>query len=267
VVEKIAALFDSGFLFFLLTSALTYIPPALYLVEEWDDEKNILALAIFTFLFGFYPFGLAAIKQGIAMSLCFYSLKYVYSRKLVRFAVFVALASLFHPTALVFAPVYFLWSKNGHIKMWKKVLAILICLVSMYGMEYVLEIFGGRFEGYSEAVGGSNMTFWLMGIWVIIFLYFRKSFIYVDSRNDLLIILFIMGAVFQYLGFSNAFTKRIGEYFLVTQTILLPQMKFVCNKNSQRLIFSLVIFYDVMMFVLQYVILGQSAIVPYSFIL
>ena len=38
---------NSKFLFFAITSALSFVPAVLYLIDEWDDEKKILPLTIF----------------------------------------------------------------------------------------------------------------------------------------------------------------------------------------------------------------------------
>lgn len=270
-VQKIAALFNSSFLFYLLTSALNYIPIVIYLYKDWDDSENgskLLAYSLFSFLFSFFPFGLAAIKQGIAMSFCFMSLSYVYERKPIKFAICVLVAALFHSTALIFIPVYFLCGKNGFVTLWKKLVVIAISFIAIYEIDFIIESVGGKYLTYLDSEAeGKNLIFWMYLFWCIIFLIFRNKLVNHNQKNDLLIILFVIGTIFQILGFADAFSKRIGEYFLITQSILLPQLLCIFSENSRKLAWILIAFFQVAMFVIQFLILDQSSIVPYSFVL
>ncbi len=271
LVQKFAAIFNSSFLFFAITSALNYVPVVIYLCRDWDDSENgskLLAYSLFTYLFSFYPFGFAAIKQGIAMSFCLLSLSYVYNRKFVKFIICILVAASFHSSALVFIPIYFLCSKTGIVTPWKKIAVISVAFIAIYEIDFIIQSVGGRYLTYLDSeVKGRNLIFWMYLFWCVIFLVFRKQLIASNHKNDLLIILFVIGTIFQILGFTDAFSKRIGEYFLISQTILLPQLLCVFSKKSRKLAWILIVVFQVAMFVLQYLVLDQSSIVPYSFVI
>ena len=202
------------------------------------------------------------------MAFCLLSLSYVYERKPIKFAICVLVATIFHSTALVFVPIYFLCSKSGTITSWKKVLVISIAFLAIFEIDFIIASVGGRYLGYLDSeVEGRNLIFWMYLFWCIIFLVFRKKLVALNPKNDLLIIMFTIGTIFQILGFTNAFSKRIGEYFLVSQCILIPQLTCVFTKDSQKLAWFLLVIYQVAIFIFQYAILGQSQILPYSFII
>lgn len=270
LLRKITSFFDSSFLFFAITSALTYIPVILYVIRDWDcpgDKYNVVSRALFIYLLNFYIFGFGAIRQGIAIGFCFYSLTFVFERKPIKFAILVLFSALFHSTALVFLPVYFLWSKDGKLNKWKRIVAIFAGFLFIYGLDYFIEIIGGRYSGYTSEVFGTNFTFWVMLMWTIIFVVFRIALLKVDPRNELLILIFTVGTILQILGFTNAFTKRIGEYFLVSQCLLLPQLTSVFTPKSRNMAWGLIVAFELLLFIIQFAVLGQSNIVPYSFII
>ncbi|WP_297236230.1 EpsG family protein [uncultured Flavonifractor sp.] len=260
---------NSQFLYFAITSALCFVPAFLYLFNEWNDEKNILPLAIFATGFTLFFTGLSAIKQGIAISFCLYSLTYVCKRKPLKFLLFVGIAFLFHSSALVFLPVYLCWGHKATIEGWKKVCIVGLALLFVIFLGEILSTFGGeRFAAYgAETLATNNYSFYLMLFWLIVFFVFRSKLVAIDERNELLIILYAVAVILMILGFRNAFTKRIANFFDVVQIMLLPQLVFVFTKRSRIIATILIGIY----FVLYCMMLNSGtaenmAPIPYSFL-
>lgn len=226
---------NSQFLFFALTAMFGLVPAFLYLLNDWDDEKNIISLAAFITCFTLLFTTYSAIKQGIAISFCLYSLRYVYKRNVIGFMLCITIAFLFHSTALIFVPVYFFWGNRNKVDGWKKICIIGVAIFFVVFIGEILQRFGGdRFKNYGIAiVATNNYSFYLMFALLTIYLIFRKKLILLDERNELLIILYTIAVIFMILGFKNAFTKRIASYFSVVQIILLPQLVFVFSKRSR----------------------------------
>lgn len=269
LVLFIAKSLNSQFLYFAITSALCFVPAFLYLYNEWNDEKNILPLAVFATGFTLFFTGLSAIKQGIAISFCLYSLTYVCKRMPLKFLLFVAIAFLFHSSALVFLPVYFCWGYKGRIEGWKKVCIIGAAFLFVVFLGEILSTFGGeKFAVYgTETLITSNYSFYLMLFWLIVFLFFRSRLVNLDERNELLIILYAVAVILMLLGFRNAFTKRIASYFSVVEIMLIPQLVFVFTKRSRTIATILIGIY----FVLYCMMLNSGtaenmAPIPYSFL-
>ncbi|MDC7288822.1 EpsG family protein [Blautia schinkii] len=267
LITKIATVFNSERAYLMILAILSLIPGISYILREWNDV-DIQQMIIFIYMFSPFIFSLSACKQGIALGFLMFSLKFVYERKPIRFVLFVAVAFLFHSTAIVFLLVYFFINDGGDLSTLKKVLIVVGCLFIIMNLQWVLgNVMNGRYETYAvDAVEGRNRTFWLYSLITIIFFIFRTELIAIDKRNDLLIMMMAVGAICQYLGFSNAFAKRIGEYFLMVQVFLIPQCIFLFNDNSKKIAKLLIFIYVVVIFLIASPTASSGmGFVPYQF--
>ena len=137
----------------------------------------------------------------------------------------------------------------------------------IYSWDFFIRLVGGRYSQYVDEVSGANITFWIMLFYSAVFILFRKKLVELDNRNELLILIFIIGTMLQFLGFSNAFAKRVGQYFLVSQCMLLPQLTCFFCKKSRKILWWIIVLFQMFLFIMQFAVLGQSHIVPYSFII
>lgn len=268
LVTKFVTIFDSDRVFLMVLALLSIIPGLFYILNEWKDGI-VKLLMIFIFLFNPFIFSFSACKQGIALSILVFSLKHVFDREILKFLLCILVASLFHSTSIVFIFVYFLLDKKGNFSWLKKIILIIGCVFTIINLQWLLEGFmGGRFEAYAiDSVEGRNRTFWLYSLLAGMFLLFRKKLIEVDKRNDLLIMMMLIGAISQYLGFYNAFAKRIGEYFLIAQVFLIPQCIYLFKKESRLLVVVLIIVYVVVIFLIANPTASSGmGFVPYKFI-
>ena len=267
LITKFATTFNSERIYLMILALFSLIPAVFYILREWKD-KNIRPMIIFIYMFSPFIFSFSACKQGIALSILMFSLKYVYDRKLLKFTICVVIACLFHSTALVSFPVYFFLNRRGNLSTIKKVLIIVVCLIIIMNLQLILgSALDGRYEIYAtNIVEGKNRTFWLYSLLTIIFLLFEKKFIELDKRNELLIMMMVIGVLCQYLGFSNAFTKRIGEYFLMAQVFLIPQCIYLFTKDSRRILKGFIVIYVVAIFLISTPIAASGmGFVPYQF--
>lgn len=267
LVTKLATVFNSERIYLLILGILTLIPISIYIITQWDD-KNIQPQIFFCYFFTSYIFSFSAIKQGIALSFLMCSITYIIKRKPVQFIILVGIAFLFHSSALVFLFTYFFWSRKKEVSVWKKWAIIGSCSIIMINLQSVLAKFlDGRYEAYAvDTVAGANKSFWLYMLWAFIFLFFKNELVKLDERNELFIILMVIGAMFQILGFYNAFTKRIGEYFVMAQIFLIPQIPYLFVEEQQKLIKMLISIYIVFIFIAATPIAESGmGFIPYSY--
>ena len=159
-------------------------------------------------------------------------------------------------------------NNRGDLSTLKKMLIVVGCLLVIINLQWVLgNIMGGRYEAYAiDSVEGRNRTFWLYALITFIFLFFRTKLVAIDKRNELLIMMMVVGAICQYLGFSNAFAKRIGEYFLMAQVFLIPQCIYLFTENIKKLVNLLIVVYIVAIFLIANPIASSGmGFVPYQF--
>lgn len=109
-----------------------------------DDKKFLLDWAFFLFLALFLGFSLNGIRQAVAIFIIFYSYRYVCTRNIFKYVLFVFIASLFHRSALLCLPLYLLgrFEKILDIKIQLLIFFILLILgENLYS--FVVSLFGG----------------------------------------------------------------------------------------------------------------------------
>lgn len=73
--------------------------------------------------YGYLQFDMMFVRQGIAVAIFFYAIRFIYARQVWSYFVLIFLASLFHASAVILFPMYFLLSKRYNPKI---IVAILI---------------------------------------------------------------------------------------------------------------------------------------------
>src|SRR5690606_19464441 len=88
------------------TSALFVISIYLFVIKRFS---NNYILSVFIYItFGFYTFLFNGLRQGIAMAVCFLALPYLINKNKLKYFLLIVIASLFHTSAWVMLPFYFL---------------------------------------------------------------------------------------------------------------------------------------------------------------
>lgn len=224
----------------------------IYIFLDWDKD-DLQPLILFGYLFNQYIFSFSAIKQGIAISFLIASLHYVYKKKPVQYLFLILIAFLFHSPSMIFAPAYFLIGRGGSTRSFAKSMAIVLAFFALVNLQSAAAmVFGNRFDRYfsTDVAQGKNRTVILYTIIIVVCLIYRNYLIGVDRRNELLILLMIIGTMCQFLGYANAFTKRLGDYFVFSQTFLLPQFCGIVTEKSKPVFKLLLAVYIFIIFLL-----------------
>mgnify|MGYP002708135811 CR=1 FL=1 len=97
---------------FIVCTIITFI----FLTKAIKDQSvNVGFSILLVFFIRYYFLTLNIVRQGIAMSILLYSLKYIKENNFKKYIILVILASCFHLMSLVYIPIYFLTKIN-----WKK---------------------------------------------------------------------------------------------------------------------------------------------------
>lgn len=75
-------------------------------INKEADARMVCMIIYFMGIFLFCDMGV--IRQGLSISVLLYSIKYAINKDIVKFGLLILLASLFHVTALLFIPMYFI---------------------------------------------------------------------------------------------------------------------------------------------------------------
>ncbi len=262
-------------LYFLVYGFLTVYP--VYLVSLKFNKTNI-ALVMFVFYLGFFVTSLNIMRQYLALSLVVFSLPFVFEKRFKPFILCVLLASMFHLSALISIPIYFLWTKKGRVTPPLILIVILfaIFLISI-NIDKVLEssfftdsdtAILNRYSNYTELDGAKNRDFYLNLFVMIIILFASKQLIEVDNRNALFITMYVISVILGLSGFISPYAKRISYYYSISEIWLVPCLPKVFT--SRRTIWTtrvLVVIYAVARFTIVAYVLDNSGLIPYYWIL
>jgi len=250
LLNKITHSILPDYTFFLfIQSILVYIPMA-YVIHKYSPYPIFTLLIWFSIGFA----GIFSVRQTIAISLILFSYKYIIDRKFIPFLVIVMTASMFHRTALIFIPAYFLYD---HYFSKKNIFIILIISFCIGGiLAFLLQKLAGigmgiitiKLNAYLDADKtdsvGSNFTpfqtmirgiSYRLVIFLLIVFYLFEYYKKNQQIRYLLNLYFYGIIIFIVLVPIAVGFGRFAVFFEIFQILLFPQflslMKNRINKN------------------------------------
>lgn len=187
-----------------------------------NSPNKLLSLTIF-YLTGFV-FSLILLRQFIAVCIGLKAFQYVIKRKQIAFLITVGVALLFHFTALVLLPVYYLYG----IRPSKK--NLLILFVSFIGIILafnVVALYMASFsEYYAHYIGKeteSSIVRLFMKIYIMAIYIFSLKKCAIEKNINFLLLICLALNVIIYAGGSAVFGLfRLRTYFEISEIIGIP---------------------------------------------
>lgn len=225
---------------FLMFYSIVTVGIYLWFIRKYSCN---LPLSIFMLVtFAGYTFTLAAIKQCMAIALCLIATDRAINKKYLSFLLFVLLASLYHPYALMYLAVPFLtfrpWSYKTALMIGAFGLAGVLLQSLLGGLLNVTDMLGEGYDASSFQGEGVN-PFRLMAVSVPVILSFlaRDSIAREGDKKQYIILnLTMLNAEIMFValfGTANYFA-RLANYFLPFQAITIPWLFTHFNQKSKR---------------------------------
>lgn len=217
---EISSLFKEPHLQFILAGLITYI---LTFNTIWKFSENIgLSIIIYIGLNYLFTFGL--VRQALAVSLVFFSYRYVLNKKLGKFFFCIFLASLFHLSGIIGIILYpcYNWLSNKFL-----LISILgISAVASILMKILLSnpaifIYSGYLEeGVHQFSGGSLVRIFYVFLWLIqlILAYIKKD------KQTLKIVIITLPSIILPFIIGGHLGIRISQYFIIFYTLTIPKL-------------------------------------------
>ena len=200
-----------------------------------------LSILMFLSISG-YAFHMAAIKQCTAMAFCLIATDRAINKKYIMFVVLVLLGSLFHPYALMYLIVPFLFFRP-----WSKATLFMIAIFAAvgFGMESLIgtllnvtDMLGENYDATSFIGEGVN-PFRLLVVSVPVFVaFFVKDQIGEKEEKDqyLIVNLAMLNAEIMFValfGTANYFA-RLANYFMPFQALAIPWLLKLFDQRGRR---------------------------------
>ena len=232
---------SDGYAAYLLLIALVavsfYLIPILKLVPRYE-------VAIFVFIsLGFYTFFFNGARQGVAAAICFFAMPWLLERKAIPYFLTIAFATLFHKTALVALPLYFIAASRVG---WRELLLIVagavflsITLSSFAQLAAILIDEKYATYGQSGECGGEVKVAFLLGQ-ALLLLYFKKQVGHNNIFYGRLLNIYLIGLVPALASVISSLNPsgvlRLTTYFSHTSILLWPMVFMSFRRFDNRAI-------------------------------
>ena len=217
-----------------------------YLTTIASLVKNY-EFAIFVFIsLGVYTFFFNAARQGIAVALCFAALPWLLKREAIPYFLLIAVAVLFHKTAIIAAPLYFVARPNVGLKdIVMVVLGTAIVAASISSLaQLVASFLDDRFASYGEeGSGGGHVQVAFLAVQGMLLLLFKGQVKEHRDWYNRLLNIYLLGLIPAFASIVASVNPsgilRLTAYFSHASIVLWPMVLLSYSRVRNRTIFLL----------------------------
>lgn len=207
----------------------------IFFYKSFDDKRHLLPYALFFFFtYGQLFTNLNIIRQGLAISILLYSIKYIYEHKFKAFLFYIGLASLFHITSIIFLLAYWLGNiKLNFIKQTKiQLLLYVVSIIISFSFQTIIvailsnENLGLLSYKYSNIESEKFELNIGLGVWlmrfldIILIIYYHILKKKCDNRFLVYYNLFYFGILLYNISGIHMLFSRLWGGFLISRLIV-----------------------------------------------
>lgn len=272
IIIKIASIFNNYQATFFIMAILTVLIAYFSILNY--KEKLSLGFMFFIYLFMYFTSSFNLVRQALAVVIVLYSYKFIFERNWKKFTIIILIAALFHVSALLFLPFYFVFDKeNNNKKKYVRYIYIICTILVVFFYERMVNILSSiaifeEYAMYTNELSAANREAILNFIILAVILIFRKRLIKYDERNELYIFFYIISTILTLMGYITPYAKRIATYFGISSIFILASFPNIVKTKEQKVfIYFLIAFYVICYFTISAYILKQGNVIPYQTIL
>lgn len=207
------------------------------------NYSRMIEISLFVYITGgLYLVSMNGVRQVLAASIAFVAIKYLINGNMAKYFLVVILASLFHQSALILLPFYFL----ARSRPWSKATIglIIVSVIIVIGYDQfsrllfmVLE--GSQYEHYKDfSEGGANLIRVLVSSVPLILAYFgRDRLREIMPFSDYIINMSLVGLLFMVISTQNWIFARFSIYFELYHLILISWVIKLFSQREGRFIY------------------------------
>lgn len=263
--------------FFWLTLLVAAITLSLLFTQMYKYMKYPFFAFLFYLYKTFFYTNFVILRQSIAMMIFFFAIKFIIEKKFIKYVICILIASLFHTTALILLPLYFLnrfdFSKiNPYLIV---VVSFLLGSISKYILEALVYVAKfahmapsviNKIQGMTSGIQGAFNPHMVEALfYVVLFSFMRKI---VKTKTDTVFYnLFIVYVSTLFMFSRFTIFVRISMYFYISIMYLMSKRIEVIKSSKVRL---LVVYLLGLIFLLGYIKYLQAfdngGLMPYRWI-
>lgn len=236
------------------------------------------AVLVYTGLFCiFFAPSLNIMRQSIACAIFFLTYRFIFEGKFIRYLIAIIIATLFHTSAILLLPLYFVYQfiKGKNIGI-KSTLVVFGCVVLIFVFPVLFEgmtkiqLFEKYTMNYSSLL---NFTARWNKIIIRIPLYMVELFTFINGRKkfatepktQFYLIGIVLEVVSLIFGFYMEWAFRLSYYFSLSHILYCSQyVTTIQSKRSKQIMTCVFIACFLIYFFIGHIRLGYDQIVPYE---
>lgn len=234
---------------YLYVSFLSVVTVVTFLtIINRESSRSWLSFSLFILL-GIWASTFNGVRQYLASAIIFVGYIFIIDGKFKYWCVTVFFASLFHMTAWVILPIYFLARRKADLKQVLLCAVFSIVLLSFYDVVWgLVETLKGDVNENSEYASHGVNIFRVLCAWVPVILYIscRDKDLILSNKDNVFINISILNASLMTIASNSAYLGRVCLYTNIFNVIAIPIIiDNIKIKNKNAVYFALFIFYFV----------------------
>lgn len=243
ILMKASQIINGDFRFFMYLTAFIFIVPLGILFYKYINSILGLILAFLIFFALFSNIINSFMRQAIALSIELYALRFIYSRKIVKYFISIIFAISIHSSAIIALPLYFL----PRINQSKKWLLVAICIspILVLFSRMILSSFliGSVYEGYVDDDAMRPINYVTFVVLISLLAFFEYNRIKSVCQHELLLSGAMASMFLLPIVFMGGTMLRISYYYVILLIPLLSVIidNFKMRENTRRLVYLVLI--------------------------
>jgi len=246
-------------------------------------SSNIFLSLIIYFFTLFVIYDINQIRQGMALAFVLLSTSAILNKKIFQFILLIFIASLFHLSAIVFIPAYWI----SRIRISPKTIFIILGLSLAFSLSISAVIENSSivqsllktetFSHYSAYINNANyikeLSILSIGVIqrILIFLLLLFYFDNIKAEENLKYFLlngyFISIVIFIFLSFSTELAARLSFYYKALEILIVPYIVTSQKLIQNRIILFILFFILSILAVYRIIDVNNNGLIPYNSIL
>lgn len=211
-----------GFRLFLFTTVSIYIVCYYYAIKKFSPS---IILSVIILLLTSYNQSIYILRQHLSMAILLLSYESIIDRKLFKFLIVCTLAVLFHKTALIWIPVYFIYGIRNNTVLVIFIVVIGV-LLSLFWQQILLYVGTDLLIGYASYLDSdivsNNVGAIVSFSYLLLYLVVMRAKAFSDGIDRLLLISVSIALILTVIGIGFNPTSRLALYFNSCLFLLIP---------------------------------------------
>jgi hypothetical protein len=250
-------------LFFGLVAGLIWF---FFIKASYRFQFLLPLMFFFVITNGIFFWTLSGLRQSLAVVIFFYAIRFIIEKKPLQYAIYILVASLFHVSALIMLPVYFLrivkFNRNLFFVLYILSIAFIgsdwfltqiTSLISLIGSRidvfsrYIQYLETAKFAFNEERIS-SGLGVLLRIATTLFILYKSKTVLDKQPKLALYFVLFFLGDILTNIFFAVEIIGRITVYFNICFSIVVASSVYYSIKKYEKITAILLILAYFLMF-------------------